>query len=173
MSVDQGQQFYGFLEKVFLKKLGFLVEKKLRSALPGTFDFEIGEDEFASMTDILRRKNAHCEVAKIIEYMTGRHPDRISARERTLDGTTKCLALLYQGEHAIDQIRDKLGPTDPNKAEGGTVRSDYGRDLMKNGAHASDSVESALRERPIVGLMGGEPSMEKKLIRTYLNGKLV
>ena len=32
------------------------------------------------------------------------------------------------------------------------MRSDFGRDLMRNGAHASDSPENALRERKIVGL---------------------
>lgn len=39
---------------------------------------------------------------------------------------------------------------------------------MRNGAHASDSSESALRERRIVGLMGDEPAEETHLIRTWL-----
>ncbi|MCD6303984.1 MAG: nucleoside-diphosphate kinase, partial [Planctomycetes bacterium] len=60
--------------------------------------------------------------------------------------------LLYEGPDAIRKIRTVLGSTDPSKAEPGTVRSDFGRDLMRNGAHASDSPENALRERRIVGL---------------------
>lgn len=172
MSVEQGTEFYGFLEKVFAKKLGFLVERTLRTQLSHAFDFEVTDEDIAKMAEVLKEKNAHCEVCKIIEFMTGRHPDRIGARERKAPGLTKCLALLYQGPQAIDLIREKLGPTDPTKAQGGTVRSDYGRDLMKNGAHASDSIESAERERPIVGLAGGETSDEKKLIRKYLKGQL-
>ncbi|MEI6246236.1 MAG: sulfatase-like hydrolase/transferase, partial [Acidobacteriota bacterium] len=42
----------------------------------------------------------------------------------------------------------------PGHTEPGTVRSDFGRDLMRNGAHASDSPENAVRERGIVGLAG-------------------
>ena len=54
-------------------------------------------------------------------------------------------------------------------AEGGTVRHDYGGDLLKNGAHASDSADSAARERKIVGLAGGEPSEIVPIIRGFLD----
>lgn len=169
MSVAQGLEFYGFLEEVFTNRLRFMVEEKLREALADSFDFCLSQEDFVQLTDVLVAKNAHCEVCKIIEFMTGCHPDTIrSPRARQRSGTTKCLALLYQGENAIAKIRDRLGPTDPSKAQGGTVRSDYGRDLMKNGAHASDSVASAQRERPIVGLAGGEPSDVKSIIRKFL-----
>ena len=67
-----------------------------------------------------------------------------------------CLAILYYGVNAIDKIRDRLGATDPNTAKEGTVRSEYGQNILMNGAHASDSPESALRERKIVGLSGDE-----------------
>jgi hypothetical protein len=40
--------------------------------------------------------------------------------------------------------------------------------LIRNGAHASDSVESAKRERHIVGLVGNEPSNEKRIIEDWL-----
>ena len=83
---------------------------------------------------------------------------------------TKCLALLYEGNDAIDKIRRLLGSTDPTKAEPGTVRSDFGRDLMRNGAHASDSPDSALRERRIVGLVDTERETcdVAEIIRDYL-----
>ncbi len=169
MSVEQGLRFYGFLEDVFVDRLAFLVERRLRRHLAHAFDFPIQDEDYQQMTDILKRRNAHAEVAKIIEYMTGRHPDGVrSAREQRKPGLNKCMALLYQGPNAIADLRDRLGPTDPAKAQGGTVRSDYGIDLMRNGAHASDSLDSARRERPIVGLAGGEPSDEARLIRSYL-----
>ena len=84
----------------------------------------------------------------------------------------KCVALLYQGGDAIEKIRGRLGATNPQEAEDGTVRSVYGYDLMKNGAHASDSPESAERERRIVGLgEEGETCDVKEIIDAYLAGR--
>ena len=65
----------------------------------------------------------------------------------------KCLALVYQGVDAIEKVRNRLGATNPLEAAEGTVRSIYGYDLMRNGAHASDSPKTAERERRIVGLL--------------------
>jgi hypothetical protein len=86
--------------------------------------------------------------------MTGINPEDVTdPADKTAPGKTKCLAMLYEGPDAVQKIRTVLGSTDPLKAEPGTVRSDFGRDLMRNGAHASDSVEVAQRERRIVGLV--------------------
>jgi nucleoside diphosphate kinase len=43
-----------------------------------------------------------------------------------------------------------LGPTDPSKAPGGTVRRDFGSNVMVNTAHASDSPASVEREMKII-----------------------
>jgi len=50
------------------------------------------------------------------------------------------------------QIRERLGVTDPAQAEAGTIRSDFGQNILQNAAHASDSIPSAIRERKIIGL---------------------
>jgi nucleoside diphosphate kinase len=50
----------------------------------------------------------------------------------------------------VRKIRDVLGPTDPSKAPPGSIRREFGQTVMINAAHASDSVESAQREMPIV-----------------------
>jgi len=71
-------------------------------------------------------------------------------------------------QNAIETIRTKLGSTDPSKAAVGTIRSDYGRDIMKNGAHASDSDSSMKRECQIIGLVPGAPSRTKAIIDTWL-----
>jgi nucleoside diphosphate kinase len=60
------------------------------------------------------------------------------------------MILVYEGENAIKKIRDVLGPTDPLKAPGGTVRREFGSNVMVNTAHASDSTESYEREKEIV-----------------------
>jgi nucleoside-diphosphate kinase len=53
------------------------------------------------------------------------------------------VALALEGENAIAQVRDLLGPTDSKKAAPGTIRGDFGVDVMVNVVHASDSPENA------------------------------
>jgi nucleoside diphosphate kinase len=81
----------------------------------------------------------------------------------------RSLALLYRGEDAIEKIRRWQGATNPLKAEAGTVRSDFGRDLMRNAAHASDSAENAERERKVIGMWTTDPEPEfKRVIDDFL-----
>ena len=56
------------------------------------------------------------------------------------------IALALGGENVIDRVRALLGPTDSRKAEKGTIRGDFGGDMMVNVAHASDSTEAAEAE---------------------------
>ncbi len=53
------------------------------------------------------------------------------------------IALALEGDDAVARVRTLLGPTDSKKAEKGTIRGDFGVDVMVNVAHASDSVENA------------------------------
>jgi nucleoside diphosphate kinase len=54
--------------------------------------------------------------------MGGTRPDRCPVEQMANPGTVKCMILIYEGEKAIDKIREVLGPTDPLKAPGGTIR---------------------------------------------------
>ena len=75
----------------------------------------------------------------------------------------------YKGKNAIGKIRDRLGATNPEKAEDGSIRRIHGSDIMHNAAHASDSRESAERERRIVGLWeDAAPCDVKQIIDGYL-----
>jgi nucleoside-diphosphate kinase len=56
------------------------------------------------------------------------------------------IMMALQGENAIQRVRDLLGPTDSRKAAKGTIRGDFGTEMMKNVVHASDSVENAQAE---------------------------
>ena len=170
-SVRQAQEFYGFLEDVFVDKLRGKLEKRIRSALDKEFEgsFHITDSDYDLMTTVLKRKAARAEVDNIIQYMSGVDPTTTrSDAERRRPGPARCLALLYRGENAIETIRAKLGSTDPSKAAVGTIRSDYGRDIMKNGAHASDSEASLARELPIIGLQPGARSTTKRTIDAWL-----
>ena len=56
------------------------------------------------------------------------------------------LALVLEGENAVEAIRDLLGPTDSTQAPAGTIRGDMGTTSMENICHASDSTENATIE---------------------------
>jgi nucleoside diphosphate kinase len=86
----------------------------------------------------------------IVEFMSGGRPSAIAAEKREAAGSEKIVALVYQGENAVAKIRDVLGPTDPSKAPPGSIRKEFGQNIMVNAAHASDSAENAQREMKIV-----------------------
>ena len=56
------------------------------------------------------------------------------------------LVMTLQGNNAVANVRKEVGATDPDKAEKGTIREQFGTDIMWNAVHASDSVESAEEE---------------------------
>ena len=56
------------------------------------------------------------------------------------------VAAVFQGEGAVESIRNMMGATDPAKAEAGTIRGDFGLDIERNTVHGSDSVDNAVAE---------------------------
>ena len=56
------------------------------------------------------------------------------------------IAVALAADGAIEKVRALLGPTDSKKADKGTIRGDYGVDVMVNVVHASDSSEAAEAE---------------------------
>jgi nucleoside-diphosphate kinase len=59
---------------------------------------------------------------------------------------TPVIALALEGTGSVNRVRELLGPTDSKKAAKGTIRGDFGLDVMVNVAHASDSAETAAVE---------------------------
>jgi nucleoside-diphosphate kinase len=60
--------------------------------------------------------------------------------------STPIVAAVFEGDGAIERIRQVMGATDPAKAAPGTVRKDFGLDVQRNSTHASDSAENAEKE---------------------------
>lgn len=55
-------------------------------------------------------------------------------------------AMVWEGENVIKIARNMMGSTNPQEADPGTIRGDYGVTVGKNIIHGSDSLESAKRE---------------------------
>lgn len=56
------------------------------------------------------------------------------------------IVLILRHESAVSEFRKLLGATDPEKAEPGTVRKNFGVSVKMNAIHGSDSDENATRE---------------------------
>lgn len=56
------------------------------------------------------------------------------------------IVLAVAGDGVIDRVRRLAGPTNSKEAAAGTIRGDWGSDVMRNIVHASDSAESAEAE---------------------------
>ncbi len=63
---------------------------------------------------------------------------------------TPVMAMLWQGDNIISQVRAMSGATDPAKAEKGTIRADLGTEIQRNVIHISDSPESADKETKLM-----------------------
>jgi nucleoside diphosphate kinase len=163
-SVSQAEEFYKPLKKIFEVKLESEVRKQIENLFDEHLEMPIYEDDLTYIARRLRRNNAMFHFNDIIEYITGVNPELITGEDYLKPGKERCLCLLYYGASAVSKIRRILGDTDPQTARGGTVRREFGHDILKNGVHASDSPKSALRERKIVGLLGGERSDLEELI---------
>jgi nucleoside-diphosphate kinase len=59
------------------------------------------------------------------------------------------VAMVWEGNGAIDVCRKLMGPTFGPDAPGGTIRGDFGMSKRYNLIHGSDSPEAAQREIPL------------------------
>ena len=58
----------------------------------------------------------------------------------------RLVAIVVEGEHAIELVRKINGLTDPLNSDMGSIRGRFACDKQRNLVHASDGVDSAKRE---------------------------
>jgi nucleoside-diphosphate kinase len=85
-------------------------------------------------------KKDHPAFNEIIQHLTGE-----------LHNQENVIAIVYQGEDAINKVRKLVGETHPDNSGVKTIRGKYGKIHTKTGCfesvvHASDSSESAEKE---------------------------
>ena len=57
-----------------------------------------------------------------------------------------CVVMALEAPDAIRKWRALMGATDPAKAEGGTLRKEFGSSIERNATHGSDAPETAAFE---------------------------
>jgi nucleoside-diphosphate kinase len=90
-------------------------------------------------SDLLREHYAHIAqkpfFPEVVEFMQ----------------SSPVIALALAADNAIEKVRALAGPTDSKKAAPGTIRGDFGVDVMVNIVHASDSPDTARANFSISG----------------------
>jgi nucleoside diphosphate kinase len=150
MSLAEALEFYGPVQPVLRDKLGGMAVDRASKVLAEEFGFEMPEEVQNALSETLGPAFGDNQFYSIMNFMTGQWAPDICGDETLAEGKVRCMTLVYAGENAVEKIRDILGPTDPSKAAPGSVRKEFGTDIMVNAAHASDSPENALREIGIV-----------------------
>jgi nucleoside diphosphate kinase len=161
MTLEEALDFYGPVQNVLTEKLSPVFGKKARELLEHNFALDLDEAVEKSLSDSFGAAYAKDQFYQILEFMSGHRPDKPETR------AAKCMIVIYEGENAVKKIRGILGPTDPLKAPAGTIRREFGSNVMVNAAHASDSRESFDREQKIVKIHENDTL---KLIEEYLGG---
>jgi len=164
MTVAEAEEFYGPVRNVLREKLKGMVAERTAKAVSEELGMELSEEMKGELGNLLGPKFGDNQFYKIIQFMTGRWGEGLLDEEKEKPGTLRCLLLVYAGANAISRIREILGPTDPSKALPGSVRREFGQDIMVNAAHASDSVENARREMGITKV--GEDTI-RSWVETY------
>ncbi|MFC1452609.1 nucleoside-diphosphate kinase, partial [Verrucomicrobiota bacterium] len=150
MTVAQAEDLYAPVLTSLEEKFAEIGVERAREALGKEFGFDIPLAAARALCAELGPCFARGQFETIVEFMSGKKPSECSAAEKRKPGGEECFALVYEGTDAVGTIRSILGSTDPSKAAPGSVRREFGSDIMVNAAHASDSPENAEREIGII-----------------------
>ena len=150
MSVEQALEFYGPVQEFLRTKFAPMIGERAAELIERELKLPLSKEIRASLAELLGPIHGDKQFYEIIRFMTGRLVPETDKAEYAKPGQERCIALVYAGANAVSIIRDLLGPTDPSKAQPGSVRREFGTNVMVNAAHASDSPESFLRETGII-----------------------
>ena len=164
MTVAQAEEFYGPVREALRGKFKDIGASRAASVLARECGFEVPDSVLPELSALLAPLFAKTQFESIVKFMTGYKPSECSEAEKSLLAGEGCLALVYDGVNAVQKIRSILGPTDPSKARPGSVRREFGSDIMMNAAHASDSPASAEREMAIIKV---EEDTVRPLVERY------
>lgn len=150
MSIAEALEFYGPVEGALIEKLGPKVGENAVKELETKFSVSLPKETAQSISTCFGEFYARDQFYQIIGFMTGIRPEFVDSSDHKSPGKSKCMVIVYEGHNAVTKIREVLGPTDPLKAPAGTIRREFGSNVMVNTAHASDSAENAKREMSIL-----------------------
>jgi nucleoside-diphosphate kinase len=89
-----------------------------------------------------------CKMMRLGVEILREHYAHIAAKPffhevETFMQSSPVIAVALAADNAVEKVRALVGPTDAKKAAPGTIRGDFGVDVMVNVVHASDSLDTA------------------------------
>ena len=164
MTVAQAEEFYGPVLPTLREKVGPRIGAEACELITEQFGFELPEKVAQRVINLIAPSAGDHQFERIVKFMTGYAPADCVASEKARLGKESCIALVYRGVNAVKVIRDILGPTDPAKAPAGTIRREFGSNIMVNAAHASDSTRNSARE---IRILDVEEDTIRPWVRRY------
>ena len=126
------------MEKTFIIFKPDCMEKRLVGTVLSRFE--------AAGFDVIGCKMARLSAAVLREHYAHVADKPFYPEIEKFMSSRPVVMLALQGDNIVQRVRDLLGPTDSRKAAKGTIRGDFGTEMMKNVVHASDSVDNAKAE---------------------------
>lgn len=168
MTLNQAMEFYGPVKSMLVRKLAPVYGQQAKKSLEKDFNVQLGDEMYELLTQTVGVQMSIDQYYQVLDFMSGCRPDTCPVEQRDYPGKVKSMVIVYEGEEAVQRIREVLGPTDPTKAPGGTIRRDFGQNIMINTAHASDSLANADREMEIVKIHNNNCA---DIITSYLQSR--
>jgi nucleoside-diphosphate kinase len=89
-----------------------------------------------------------CKMMRLGSGILREHYAHIAAKPffhevETFMQSSPVIAIALAADRVVEKVRALVGPTDSRKAPPGTIRGDFGVDVMVNVVHASDSLDTA------------------------------
>jgi nucleoside-diphosphate kinase len=89
-----------------------------------------------------------CKMARLTPAILREHYAHVASKPfypeiEAFMSSRPVIMMALEGDNIVQKVRDLLGPTDSRKAAKGTIRGDFGTEMMKNVVHASDSDDNA------------------------------
>lgn len=150
MSVSEALEFYAPLKDALIERLSTPTGIQAKELLQKEFGIHLSKNTEKKLIESFGSEYAIDQFEQIVEFMSGSRSADCPLEKIEQPGNVKVMILVYEGEDAVRKTRDVLGPTDPGKAPIGTVRREFGSNIMVNSAHASATLENARREMNVV-----------------------
>lgn len=96
--------------------------------------------------DVVAAKMAQLDNAKLKEHYAHIADKPFFPEIEAFMSSRPVLIIVLQGDAVIERVRNLVGPTNSHQAAAGTLRGDWGTDMMRNIVHASDGPETAEAE---------------------------
>ena len=130
-----------------LQSEGFLMEKTLIILKPDCMERRLCGTVLARFEaagfDIQASKMTRLTSAQLREHYAHVADKPFYPEIEAFMSSRPVIVAVLVGENVISRVRELLGPTNSKVAPKGTIRGDYGTEMMRNVCHASDSPAAA------------------------------